>query len=368
MAVPLLDMSRQYAYLKDDMNKAVLDVLAHGRFVLGPEVTKCEEELAKVCGAPYAIGVASGTDALLIALRACGVKPGDEVITSNFSFFASAGVVSRLGAKPVFVEIEPDTYNMDPNAIEKAITPKTKVIMPVHLFGQLADMDPILAIAKKHNLKVIEDAAQAVGAEYKGRPACSMGDFGCLSFYPTKNLGGVGDGGMILCKTEEDYKNCRSLRAHGENPKYYHRTIGYNSRLDTIQAAVLLVKLPHLRKWSEKRLEHAKVYNRELAGLPGLRTPVIKDYSTLHIFNQYTLASPRRKEIEAELQKAGIGMMIYYPVPFHKQDCFADLGYKPTDFPHSSKAADEVFSIPIYPEMTAAEQSEVITVLKRILS
>jgi dTDP-4-amino-4,6-dideoxygalactose transaminase len=368
MAVPLLDMSRQYAYLKNDMNKAVLDVLAHGKFILGPEVTKLEEELAKVCAVPYAVGVASGTDALLIALRACGVKPGDEVITSNFSFFASAGVVSRLGARPVFVDIDPENYNIDPAMIEKAITPRTKVIMPVHLFGQLADMDPIMTIARKHGLKVIEDAAQAVGAEYKGHPACSMGDFGCLSFYPSKNLGAGGDAGMILCKTEEDYKNCRSLRAHGENPKYFHRTVGYNSRLDSIQAAILLVKLPHLRKWSEQRLAHARVYNRELAGIRGLKTPVIKDYSTLHIFNQYTLASPRRKEIETALQQAGIGMMIYYPLPFHKQDCFADLGYKPTDFPLSSIAADEVFSIPIYPEMTDAEQAEVISVLKRILA
>lgn len=368
MAVPLLDMSRQYAYLKNDMDKAVLNVLGHGRFILGPEVGQLEEAMAKVCGVPHAIGVASGTDALLIALRACGVGPGDEVITSNFSFFASAGVVSRLGARPVFIDIDPDTYNIDPKLIEKAITPKTKVIMPVHLFGQLADMDPILNIARKHSLKVIEDAAQAVGAEYKGKPACSMGDFGCLSFYPTKNLGAGGDAGMILCKTEEDYKTCKSLRAHGENPKYFHRTVGYNSRLDSIQAAILLVKLPYLRKWSEQRLAHAKIYNRELAGIKGLRLPVIKDYSTFHIFNQYTLASPPRKEIESALQKAGIGMMIYYPLPFHKQDCFADLGYKPGDFPLSSQVADEVFSIPIYPEMTADEQNEVIAVLKRIIA
>jgi dTDP-4-amino-4,6-dideoxygalactose transaminase len=368
MAVPLLDMSRQYAYLKTDMDKAVLNVLNHGRFILGPEVTRLEEELAKVCGVPYAVGVASGTDALLIALRACGVGPGDEVITSNFSFFASAGVVSRLGAKPVFVDIDPESYNIDPRLIEQVITPRTKVIMPVHLFGQLADMDPILEIACKHGLKVVEDSAQAIGAEYKGRPACSMGDFGCLSFYPTKNLGAGGDAGMILCKTEEDYKNCRSLRAHGENPKYFHRTVGYNSRLDSIQAAILLVKLPHLRRWSEQRLAHARIYNRELAGIKDLKLPIIKEYSTFHIFNQYTLASPRRKEIEAALQDAGVGMMIYYPLPFHKQDCFADLGYKPGDFPLSSKAADEVFSIPIYPELTAAEQAEVITVLKRKLT
>lgn len=366
MAVPLLDLTRQYEYLKPAMNKAILDVFAHGQFILGPEVKAFEEACAKLSQVSYAIGVASGTDALLIALRACGVGPGDEVITSDFSFFASAGVVSRLGARPVFVDIEADSYNIDPRKIESAITKKTKAIVPVHLFGQMADMDPIMAIAQKHDLKVIEDGAQSIGAEYKGKPCGSCGDFGCLSFFPSKNLGGSGDGGMIVTKTEEANKACRMLRAHGESPKYYHKIVGYNSRLDTLQAATLSVKLPHLRKWSEQRIAHADRYDRELAGLKGITTPRRMPYSTFHIYNQYTLASPQRQKFIEGLQKAGIGVMIYYPVPFHKQECFANLGFQPKDFPNSARAANEVFSIPIYPEMTEAEQSEVIMTIKKI--
>jgi dTDP-4-amino-4,6-dideoxygalactose transaminase len=282
------------------------------------------------------------------------------VITSDFSFFASAGVISRLGAKPVFVDIEPDTYNIDPNLIEAAITAKTKAIIPVHLFGQLADMDPIMEIARKHNVKVVEDAAQAIGAEYKGRKAGTIGDLGCFSFYPSKNLGGGGDGGMIVTNDADTDKLCRSLRVHGENPKYFHHTVGYNSRLHTLQAAMLLVKLPHLRKWSEARIDHARIYDEAFANVPGLVTPVVKDYATFHIYNQYTLASNKRDAILAGLQAAEIGHCIYYPLPFHRQACFADLGYAPGDFPVCNKAADQVFSIPIYPELTDDEQREVI--------
>lgn len=368
MAVPLLDLTRQYAYLKPEMDKAVLNVLAHGKFILGPEVAQLEKAIADYSHCRYAVGVASGTEALIIALQACGVGPGDEVITSNFSFFASAGVVSRLGATPVFVDIEPDSYNLDPRLIEAAITPKTKVIMPVHLFGQMADMDPILQIAKKHNLKVVEDGAQSIGAEYKGKPCGSLGDIGCFSFFPSKNLGGGGDGGMITTNSEEMYELCRILREHGQKPQYHHLIIGYNSRLDSIQAAILLVKLPHLRKWSEKRIEHARRYNRELAGLASLRTPRVMPYSSFHIYNQYTLASPKRESIFAGLRKAGIGTAIYYPVPFHQQECFAYLGYPHDAFPHTIKAAAEVFSIPVYPEMTEAEQTEVIKVIKSLVA
>ncbi len=368
MAVPLLDLTRQYAYLKPEMDKAVLNVLAHGKFILGPEVAQLEKELAAYSQCKYAVGVASGTEALIIALQACGVGPGDEVITSNFSFFASAGVVSRLGAKPVFVDIESDSYNLDPKLIEAAITPKTKVIMPVHLFGQMADMDSILQIAKKHNLKVVEDGAQSVGAEYKGKPCGSLGDIGCFSFFPSKNLGGGGDGGMITTNDPELFELCRILREHGQKPQYHHLIIGYNSRLDSIQAAILLVKLPHLRKWSEKRIDHARRYDRELSGLANLRTPRVMPYSTFHIYNQYTLASPRRESIFAGLRKAGIGTAIYYPVPFHQQECFAYLGYPKEAFPHTIKAAAEVFSIPVYPEMTDAEQSEVITIIKGLVA
>ena len=366
MAVPLLDLHRQYEKLKPAMDKAVLDVLEHGRFVLGPEVAELENKVAALSDCRYAIGVASGTDALLLALRAAGVKPGDEVITSDFSFFASAGVVSRLGAKPVFVDIEPDTYNIDPAKIEAAITPRTKAVVPVHLYGQLADMDPIMAVARKHNLKVIEDAAQAIGAEYKGRKAGSIGDLGCFSFYPSKNLGAGGDGGMIVTNSQEIYNLCRSLRVHGENPKYYYHTIGYNSRLDTLQAAMLLVKLPYLLEWSQRRIEHARIYDEAFAAVPNLVTPVAKEYSTFHIYNQYTLASPHRDKIIGGLNDAGIGNCIYYPLPFHSQKCFADLGCQEADYPVSSKAAKEVFSIPIYPEMTEAEQQEVIETVRRL--
>ncbi len=366
MAVPLLDLTRQYAYLKPELDKAVINVLTHGKFILGPEVAELEKQITAYCKTKYAIGVASGTDALMVALHACGVGPGDEVITSNFSFFASAGVVARLGATPVFVDIEPDSYNIDPKLLEKAITKKTKVIMPVHLFGQLADMDPILEIAKKHGIKVVEDGAQSIGAEYKGRPCGSMGDLGCFSFFPSKNLGAGGDAGIITTNSEELYELCRILREHGQKPQYYHRIVGYNSRLDTIQAAMLLVKLPHLRKWSEKRIEHAKRYDRELAGVPGLTTPRVMPYSTFHIYNQYTLASPKRKSIFEGLRAAGIGTAIYYPVPFHMQDCFKYLGYKADQFPHSTKAGDEVFSIPVYPEMTEQEQAEVIATVKKL--
>jgi len=366
MAVPLLDLTRQYAYLKDKLDKAVLDVYRSGKFILGPEVAQLEQEIAKLCQVKYAIGVASGTDALLLALRACDVKPGVEVITSDFSFFASAGVVSRLGATPVLVDIEPDSYNIDPKLIEKAITSKTKAIVPVHLFGQVADMDPIMEIARKHNIKVIEDAAQAIGAEYKGKPAGSIGDLGCFSFFPSKNLGGSGDGGMIVTSNWELYESCKMLRTHGENPKYYHRVVGYNSRLDTVQAATLLVKFPYLRKWSEKRIAHAKKYDQAFQEIDNFKTPTVMSYSTFHIYNQYTLASSNRDDIIAGLEKAEIGCAIYYPVPFHKQDCFASLGYKAKDFPMSSRAADEVFSIPIYPDMTEKEQSEVIETVKTL--
>ncbi len=366
MAVPLLDLTRQYAFIKEEMEKAVLKVYRGGQFILGPEVSELENEIAKLSKVNYGLGVASGTDALLLALRACDVRPGDEVITSDFSFFASAGVVSRLGATPVLVDIEPDSFNINPKLIEKAITKKTKAIVPVHLFGQMADMDPIMDIARRHKIKVIEDAAQAIGAEYKGRPAGSIGDIGCFSFFPSKNLGGAGDGGMIVSNNQELYESCRMLRTHGEKPKYYHRVVGYNSRLDTVQAATLLVKLPYLRQWSEKRIAHAKNYDRAFKEVDSLKTPKVMSYSTFHIYNQYTLASPNRDEITAGLTKAGIGNAVYYPVPFHKQDCFADLGYKERDFPVSAKAANEVFSIPIYPELTEKEQNVVMETVKKL--
>ncbi len=368
MAIPLLDLHRQYEYLKPEMDKAVLGVLESCGFVLGKEVTRLEQELARLSGVRYGIGVASGTDALLVALRAVGVEPGDEVITTDFSFFATAGVITRLGATPVFVDIEPDTYNIDPALIEAAVTPRTKAIVPVHLFGQVADMDAVMSIAREHKLKVVEDAAQAVGAEYKGKPAGSFGDLGCFSFYPSKNLGGGGDGGMIVTNSDEMEAACRSLRAHGENPKYYHQTVGYNSRLDSLQAAILLVKLPHLRAWSEKRREHARKYDEALADVSGVTTPAVRDYSTFHIYNQYTVATPQRDKLIDGLKQARIGHCIYYPLPFHCQPCFSSLGYAPEEFPVSNRAAAEVVSIPVFPELTDDEQQEVIDTVRRLIA
>ena len=368
MSVPLLDLSRQYAYLQSQMDKAVLNVLAHGHFILGPEVSQLEKEIAALCGVKHAVGVASGTDALMLALDAAGVCPGDEVITTDFSFFSTAGVISRLGAIPVFVDIEAESYNINPELIEKAITAKTKAIMPVHLFGQIADMDPIMKIARDHGLKVVEDAAQAIGAEYKGKPAGSIGDFGCFSFYPTKNLGAGGDAGIVVTSDDAGYERLKMLRVHGQSGKYEHKFIGYNSRLDSIQAAILLVKLPHLRTWSEKRAQHASVYDEAFQNVTGLTTPKVKDYTTFHIYNQYTLASPQRDAILEGLKNEGIGYCVYYPIPFHSQECFASLGYKPGQLPVSGKAASEVFSIPIYPELTEKEQAEVIDVVTGIMS
>jgi dTDP-4-amino-4,6-dideoxygalactose transaminase len=333
MAVPFLDLSRQYAYLKDELDAAVVKVLTHGQFILGPEVAQLEKDVAALCGVKHALGVASGTDALLLALRAAGVAAGDEVITTDFSFFSTAGVITRLGARPVFVDIEADSYNIDPNLVEAAITPRTKALMPVHLFGQVADMDAIVAIAGRHNLKVIEDAAQAIGAGYKNHRAGAIGDL-----------------------------------VHGAKPKYYHRIVGYNSRLDTMQAAILLVKLPHLEEWSRKRIEHARVYDEAFAGLPGLRTPVVKDYSTFHIYNQYTIAVPARDKLRAALKEAGIGSDVYYPVAFHRQECFQSLGYAADDFPVAVKASGEVIALPIYPELTAAEQQAVIDAVTRFVA
>lgn len=365
MAVPLLDLSRQYQYLKPELDKAVVKVLTHGGFILGPEVKELEEKLAELCHVKYAAGVASGTDALLLALHACGVEPGNEVITTDFSFFATAGVIARLGAKPVLVDIEPDTYNIDPKLLEAAITPRTKAIVPVHLFGQVADMDPIMEIARRHRLKVVEDAAQAIGAEYKGRPAGSIGDFGCFSFYPSKNLGACGDGGLIVCNDDNDIDMLRILRVHGAKPKYVHRIVGYNSRLATMQAAVLLVKLPYLREWSEKRIEHAKIYDEAFRDIGAIKCPLVKDYSTFHIYNQYTIAVDDRERLMAALKEKSIGFEIYYPVPFHKQECFAYLGCDPKNFSNSAQAADSVISLPIYPEMTPSEQAEAIDVVRK---
>lgn len=367
MSVPLLDLSRQYAYLKPEMDKAVVDVLTHGKFILGPEVKELEAKIAELCATKYAWGVASGTDALLLALKAAGIKAGDEVITTDFSFFATAGTIIRHGAKPVFVDIEADSYNIDPTKIEAAITDKTTAIIPVHLYGQIADMDAIMEIAKKHNLKVVEDGAQAIGSGYKDKNAGSMGHFGCFSFFPSKNLGAGGDGGIVTCNDDDDGEMVRILRNHGAKPKYYHKLVGYNSRLATLQAAILLVKLPHLEGWSKKRIEHAKIYDDAFASIEAIKTPVVKDYTTFHIYNQYTIAVSNRDELLSGLKEQGIGCEVYYPVSFHSQECFSDLGQTDSDLPVSTKAAKEVLSLPIYPEMTSEEQQTVIEAVKKLI-
>lgn len=362
MAVPLLDLKRELQPIRADIDIAIGKVIDHGQFILGPEVRELEEKIAALCGVAHAVGVASGTDALLLALRACGVKPGDEVITSAFSFFASAGVISRLGARPVFVDIEPDTFNLDPNQLEDAITSKSKVVMPIHLFGQCADMDAIVDIVRRHDLRIVEDAAQAIGSGYKDRKAGNLGDLGCFSFFPTKNLGAAGDGGMVVTNDDKMAEMMRLLRVHGSTSEYHHRIVGYNSRLDTIHAAMLMAKLPHLNDWTEARRANAARYDTELARLP-LQTPVAREWA-YHIYNQYTIACDRRQELMDWLKRHQIGHKVYYPVPFHLQECFGDLGYSAGDIPNCEAAAGSVVSLPIFGEMTEAEQGEVIAAIK----
>jgi len=366
MPVPLIDIKRQYAPIRAEVDRAIKQVMDHGQFILGPEMKKFESEIAEYCRVKHAIGVASGTDALLLALRACGVGPGDEVITSAFSFFASAGVISRLGGRPVFVDIDPETYNIAPALIEKAITPKTKVVMPIHLFGQCADMDPIVEIASRHNLKVIEDAAQAIGSKCKDRHAGTLGDAGCFSFFPTKNLGAAGDGGMIVTNDDELADMINILRVHGGRSEYLHEVVGYNSRLDTLQAAILSAKLPHLANWTEARRKHAARYDAAFKNLP-LTVPAAMPWA-YHIYNQYTIAVERRQEFMDWLKSRQIGHKIYYPVPFHMQKCFGDLDYAVGDLPYSEKAAGSVVSIPIFGEMTDTEQNEVITAVQEFFA
>ncbi|MCI0331295.1 MAG: DegT/DnrJ/EryC1/StrS family aminotransferase [candidate division Zixibacteria bacterium] len=354
MKVPLLDLKRQYQTIKPELDAAILNVMAHTQFILGPEVKQFEEKAAAFCGTKHAIGVASGTDALLLALRVCGVGPGDEVITSTFSFFASAGVVSRLGAVPVFADVAPKTFNVTAEQIAKKVTSKTKAIMPVHLYGQTADMDPIMELANSKRIPVVEDAAQAIGAKYKGRKAGTIGRFGCFSFFPSKNLGGLGDGGMVTCNSDGDAELVRKLRVHGSKPKYYHSLVGYNSRLDTLQAAALSVKLKYLESWTEGRRKKASRYNQLLAGLP-VEIPFEPEYNH-HIYHQYTIAAPKRDDLRKFLTEREIGTEIYYPLPLHEQECYASLGYKKGSLPVAEKRAGEVLSLPVFPELAEGEQ------------
>lgn len=363
--VPFFDLGQQLSSIKEEIQSAIEEVYETGQFILGPQVLTLEQTIASYCETRYGVGVASGSDALLLSLMAIGVGPRDEVILPPFTFFATAGSVSRLGAIPIFVDIEPETYNIDPEKIEEKITSKTKAILPVHLFGQCAEMEAILQISKRHNLWVIEDAAQAIGAEYcpneeaPRRRAGSMGHLGCFSFYPTKNLGAFGDGGMVVTNDHGLAEKIRLLRTHGSEPKYYHKWIGINSRLDTIQAAILLVKFKYLDQWTRARQRKAERYQelfQELIqsgveiGLPKIR------HQNRHIFNQYVIRVPKRDLLRKFLMEEGIGTDIYYPLPLHLQQCYSFLNHRPGDFPVSEKAAQEVLALPIFPELTEEQQ------------
>ncbi len=375
MTVPLLDLSAQHKPIQAELMAAMQRVLESQAFILGPEVAKLEERIATYSQARYGIGVSSGTDALLVALMAFNVKAGDEVITTPYSFFATAGAIIRVGAKPVFVDIDPVTFNIDPARIEPAVTPKTKAVIPVHLYGQCADMAAIMTVAKRHNLHVIEDAAQALGADYAdGRRAGSIGAVGCFSFFPSKNLGALGDGGMVVTNDADVAERLRVLRVHGSKPKYYHKLIGGNFRLDSLQAAVLNVKLNYLDTWTKRRQENARRYldlfqRANLAANPAIVMPkAVYEGSGVghyHIYNQFVIRVPQRDQLMAHLKQQGIGSEIYYPVPFHLQECFRSLGYKEGDFPESERAAKETLALPIYPELTNEQQECVVTGVSR---
>jgi dTDP-4-amino-4,6-dideoxygalactose transaminase len=359
--IPMVDLQRQYQNLKTEMEEAIRSVLNQGQFILGPEVSTLESEVAAYHGVPFAAGVASGTDALLLALRACGIGAGDEVITTPFTFIATAEVISHVQATPVFVDISPETFNIDPEKIEAKITAKTRAIIPVHLFGHPADMDPILELARRHRLKVIEDCAQAFGADYRGKKAGAMGDCGCFSFFPSKNLAGYGDGGMIITRDEETIKNARMLRNHGSKLRYHHHMLGYNSRLDEIQAAIIRIKFRHIGEFNAARRRHADLYR---AGIS--REDVIlprEQPECHHVYHQFTLRSQCRDRIMASLNDQGIASAIYYPVPLHRQEVFADCGTAGEKLPCAEACAGEVLSLPMFPELKQEEIRQITDVI-----
>jgi dTDP-4-amino-4,6-dideoxygalactose transaminase len=366
MRVPLLDLKGQYQTIKEEVLAVAKEVFESQYFILGPHVQKLEEAIADYCQCSYAVGVSSGTDALLISLMAAQIGFGDEVITTPYTFFATAGAIARVGATPVFVDIKKDTYNIDPALIEARITERTKAIIPVHLYGQCADMDPVMDIARRHSLVVIEDAAQAIGAEYKKKRAGSIGDFGCFSFFPSKNLGAFGDGGIVTTQSKEYCDLLQTLRVHGSKPKYFHKMMGGNFRLDALQAAIVFVKLKYLDAWTEKRQANAKQY-RKLFREQGLdqviRLP--QEVENLHIYNQFVVSVPdKRDELRTYLADAGIGTEVYYPVPLHLQECFGPLGYRRGDFPVAENAAQSTLALPIYPELPDEQQAYVVEKIK----
>ncbi len=366
MRVPLLDLRAQYERIRHELEPVIQDVVESQYFINGPQVMECEAAVAEYSTCAHGVGVSSGTDALLVSLMAEGIGSGDEVITTPYTFFATAGCIARLGARPVFVDIDPDTYNLDPELIESRVTDKTRAIVPVHLYGQMADMDPILDIAQRHDLVVIEDAAQAIGSEYGGRRAGSLGDYGCFSFFPSKNLGCFGDGGMVVTNDPERADRLKRLRNHGSKPKYYHGLVGGNFRLDTLQAAVVTAKLAHLDVWTGERQSNAARYDRLLdqSGLVGRGAVSVPQVSeSRHIFNQYVVRVQRRDELREHLKSRDIGSEIYYPTPMHLQECFADLGHQMGDYPESERAAKDTLALPIYPELTDAQAEHIVHAL-----
>ncbi len=363
--IPMVDLKRQYRALKTEIDAAVMDVLDKTQFILGPNVSILEKEIAAYHQLPYAIGVANGTDALLLALRACGIKSGDEVITTPFTFIATAEVIAQLGATPVFVDICPHNFNIDPALIEEKITSKTKAIIPVHLFGHPAVMDPIMAIAKKHNLKIIEDCAQAFGAKYKGQLAGTIGDVGCFSFFPSKNLGGYGDGGMVITKNEDMAQQIKMLRNHGGSVRYHHSEVGYNSRLDEIQAAIIRVKLQHIDEFNKARRKNAATYCAALSKKDVILPTVAEGCE--HVFHQFTIRSSKRDAIANALVENNIASAVYYPVPLHQQEVFIKLFHYSIKLPQTEICAKEVISLPMFPELAVNEIQLITDVINSTL-
>lgn len=383
MKIPLVDLRAQYSTIQEDIEAAIKEVMLSQRFILGPQVKTCEDAVAEYSRSSHAVGVSSGTDALLICLMAEGIGPGDEVITTPYTFFATVGSVARIGATPVFVDINPVTYNLDTSQIASKITSKTRAIIPVHLYGQMADMDPVMILANQHGLTVIEDAAQAIGAEHNNQRAGSIGHYGCFSFFPTKNLGAAGDGGMVVTNDDVRADRLSHLRVHGANPKYYHALTGGNFRLDSLQAAVVVAKLRHLDDWTASRQRIAERYNRYFSEcglnvadfsqcsytLPkpsAKKTTVIlpKANTDRHVYNQYVIRVSSRDDIRKALQDKGVATEIYYPVPMHLQECFAYLGHKAGEFPQSECAAAETLALPIYPELTDEQTSYIVDCIR----
>lgn len=365
MNVPLMDLKAQYRSIREEVLKAVEGVLEGGRYILGPEVKALEEEVAALCGAAHGVGVANGTDALVLTLDALGIGPGDEVITTPFTFFATAESVSRVGATPVFVDIDPVTYNLDVSQLRERITPRTKAILPVHIFGQPADMDEVMEVARQHDLLVVEDACQAIGAEYRGRKVGSLGHAACFSFFPTKNLGGYGDGGMVVTDDDSLARKLRSLRVHGRTPtsKYINTRIGYNSRLDELQAAVLRVKLRRLEEWNEARRRKARLYNELLRDVP-VETPV-EAAERSHIYHLYIIQTEEREALIDYLKQNGVATGVYYPIPLHLQEVYRSLGYGEGSLPRVEKAAKRTLALPLYPEMPEDKVRYVAEVVRR---